>query len=277
MVKNSQQDQDEDDASDLVSVLVNLEKVLDAIVEASDGLTAEWSGRFAEVDFVKTLNLERERAMSLVFLFKSVIEHEDLMLAESGIDSTLSSYPVQPDQLAKWSSGKSAAELWGFQATATIVAFEELLAAMENSGAPRRFEFVRGERPNIEFDPLRTAALTATGRLLIELLSENAETFEELTGRDLSGAGVKVDSSWQDRALTRGLFGSGLLGLPQAQVLYSLRLIKSSNMKLSETDQRLIHAAEAELLRWIEGEETSIGLSLLLADALTNILRAATR
>jgi hypothetical protein len=176
--------------------------------------------------------------------------------------------------MADWSSTSSAEHLWTYQSAATLHALQLYVAALHDLGAPAKLKIERGKPPEVEFDSLRPGALHASARLLIELTEENAVSLASFTGRDFGDLGVAPTPDYLLRQLVRAVKTSQTFGLPEALLVYALRLLPVLKFEPNESETRIVEAARAEAIRYISGELSSRGVVLMLADALVQVAAA---
>lgn len=265
-----EEEQDDAEPVELPSVMVNLHRVIDAMVDNVDGLVSQWAQKFPAEEFAQALEIERAQVPSLIQPWQRALEAESAVAGEAGYPNTLPGYPVALDEMAAWSSAAPVEQLWTYQSAATVHAFQLYVAALEDLGKPSKLKFERGKVLELEFNPLRAAALHASARLLVELTEENAVTLAGLTGKDLDELGVAPASDYLVRQLVRAVKTSQAFGLPEVLLVYALRLLSVLDFRADESEAKLLEAAKAEVIRYISGEATSRGVALMLADALVH-------
>jgi hypothetical protein len=259
----------------LPAIAADLHRVIDAMVANVDGLVSQWSMRFPLQEFTRALEVERAQAASLVQPLLRAVARESEAADQAGLSSTVQQYPPLPEELAEWSSLVPAERLWTYQSAATVHSLQLYLAALEDAGMPARLQAVQGRAVEIEFDPLRSTALYASARLLAELLEENAGALETLKGRNTVLRNVARETETLSQQLGRSVKISRLLGLPEAQLVYALRLITVLDLKVTDAEAKVIEAARSEAVRYAEGEQASRGVIVMLADGLIQIVSRA--
>jgi hypothetical protein len=267
--------QDGTEPAELPLVMVNLHSVIDAMARNIDGLVSQWSKRFATDEFAQALETEQAQISSLLQPLQRALKVESAAAVEAGYPNTLPGYPVPLYEMPAWSSAVPAEQLWTYQSVATVHALQLYIAALEDIGKPARFKFEQGKELEVEFEPLRAAALHASGRLLAELTEENAVTLAGLTGRGLGELGLAPTPDYLVRQIVRALMTSQAFGLPEALLVYTLRLLSVLDFEADESEAEIIEAAQAEVLRYISGQATSRGVALILADALVRVADSA--
>ncbi|MHB8188180.1 MAG: hypothetical protein ACYDDU_19360 [Dermatophilaceae bacterium] len=270
-----QEQQDSSEPADLPAVMVNLHGVIDAMARNVDGLVRQWSKRFATDEFAQALETEQAQISSLLHPLQRALQVESAAAGEAGYSNTLPGYPVPLHEMPAWSSAVPAEQLWTYQSVATVHAVQLYIAALEDIGKPARFKFEQGKELEVEFEPLAAAALHASGRLLAELIEENAVTLADLTGKNLGELGLAPTPDYLVRQLVRALKTSQAFGLPEASLIYTLRLLSALDFEADESEAEIIEAAQAEVIRYISGQAASRGVALILADALVQVADSA--
>ena len=270
-----QRQHERNEPAELPSVMVNLHSVIDAMAGNVDGLVSQWSRRFAPDEFAQALETERAQISSLFQPLQRALEVESAAAVEAGHPNTLPGYPVPLHEMPAWSSAVPAEQLWTYQSVATLHALQLCIAALEDTGKPAKFKFEQGKNVEIEFEPLRASALHASGRLLAELTEENAVTLASLTGRDLGELGLAPTPDYLVRQLVRALKTSQAFGLPEASLVYTLRLLSVLDFEAEEAEAEIIEAADAEVILYVSGQAASRGVALMLADALARVADSA--
>lgn len=264
---------DGDASADLPTVAINLHRAIEAIAANVDGLSSQWAVRFDPEQFAQALETERALVSSLLQPLMRAMDAESRAASEAGIPHTLPRYPVPIDELPKWSSNAPAQQLWLHQSAATLLAFQSYLGALEQLGAPAKLSWAQGSQPEVEFEPLRAAALHASGRLLAELMEENAVTLTGLTGRRLEEFGVAPTHDQLIAQLVRAVRFSQSFGLPEASLVYMLRLTSLLDIE-GGLEVEILQTARTEIGRYVAGEPASRGVALMLADAIAGVADA---
>lgn len=255
----------------LAEVSVDLHRVLDGMAANVEGLESQWARRFEPREYALAMESERGLAASLLLPLQRALERESATATAAGHPDTLPEYPVPIEELGNWSSAAPDEELWTYQSTAVVHAFQMYLASLDEAEQPSRVTIAQGEPTALEFDPTCAASIRASGRMLVELFDENAATLRRLTGQNLDGLGVERAADAEFRQFARAIRVTQSFGLPEATLLYTLRLLANLDVDPNTAQASFIAAARAELHRQTSDERASRGVALMMSDALARI------
>lgn len=255
----------------LPAILTDLSRIVDALVGNVEGLASQWAQRFPADEYQRAMASEREYAASLVVPLQRALQAEEEMARSSGHSDTLPVYPLPTEQMVAWSSDSPDEELWIYQSAATIHALQLYLQSLEQMGAPSKLSVTNGQVASLEFEPARSVGLHASARLLVDVIEENALTLGRLTDRGIDDFGLSQSPGKDTQRLLSAIRTSQAFGLPEASVLYTLRLIHHLGASLGRHEAALVEQANAEVARFIGYENSSKGVVLMIADALARV------
>lgn len=252
----------------LTSVVLDLHRIVDALGRTLDGLASAWAQRFPAQEYIAALQVETQQASSLLLPIQRAIESQGVALKDVGHAGELPGYPLQPGEVAAWSSEASHELLWTYESTALMHALHQHVQALEDLGIPARLAIAGGSVTTLEFEPLRTGTLRASGHLIARLTSEVSST----TASMVDGTPTTHVPATQTDDLRRAAMLSLSLGLPEAVLIYVIRLCDALTLDLSEDEEALIETARREVGGYVSGRPTSIGVVHILADSLFRIV-----
>lgn len=252
----------------LTSVVPDLHRIVDALGTTLDGLASAWAQRFPAQEYVAALQVEKQQASSLLLPIQRALESQGTALKDVGHAGELPGYPLQPGEVAAWSSEASPKLLWTYESTALMHALHQHVQALEDLGIPARLAIAGGSVTTLEFEPLRTATLRASGHLIARLSHEVSSTTASMVDGNLT---THVPAT-QTGDLKRAAILSLSLGLPEALLIYVIRLCDALALDLSDDETALIETARREVGGYVSGRPTSIGVVHVLADSLARII-----
>lgn len=225
----------------LPELFFDLREVADAIAKNVEGLASRWARSFDAAEFLACVENEKELAASLVRPIQRALQKTD----EPGGGKVLPTFPVAASDLPGWidDNGDSVA------AVSVLTVLGDYLQSLQDVTQARRVD-LRDEIVDIEFDPFRTTTAHRQARLLAELTREDDEEDEQ--------------------RLRTAIYLCSRLGLPEAQLLYSLRLLGRRGTPHQDAMASAVELVEA----FASGRVSELARHVIIAGALTRELDA---